>query len=759
MLGWYACQPEVKALYAASPEVTFRFTADSKTRVTVTETSETAVDFFAIKDTGEGCAGSALSCISGHPKTLVWEAEKDESFFIVLDSRDGTEASVDLEVTCCTPTCEGRVCGSDGCGGTCGECEEEAVCDGGQCVDPSGLSCNPSVSLTCGQSLVAETFLSDATTSSVDYLSCTDEVMTGPERAYSLIVEDGGLVSVSLTSEGEEIAGVFLLEAGDAACAADACLTGGESEIAYLAKPNSEYTLVVEGNEGANSTYDLSVNCCSPSCDGVECGDDGCGGSCGTCVGNSVCAEGSCKPMPEPMCNVLSEITCGGTPLDVQLGGVGSSNSTFASPCVEGDLSGPETGFSFVASEDAKVLFSVASDEFPGGVALTLLTDEGQGCDGNACVMGGVGSIEPEVSAGESYYLVVDGLDGAEGMLTLSASCCTPTCDGKSCGDDGCGGSCGSCASDNLCADNQCVPMPEPTCTAEISVTCGQTVSGELDVKPNQQSLIYGYSCNPFDYSGMEVAYKVTSAKDAKVQVALTPGPDSGELDIFLIGDDDGMCHSGNCQTWGDSSLTFSAKADEVNYLLVDGFMGDGGSYELSVECCNPACEGKSCGVDDGCGGICGCPQGEVCFDGMCSEPASGDSCGNPWLIQALPYTKTSSTKGPFGDAANTAGGCDSVFGVGEGVTDVVYQFVPEESGSYLITLESVENDSSPSVLYVLQDCQSPMTTCLGYSDEQAMGVTTLQVDLKLEQVVFIVVDGLVPDDTGAFSFSMEGPL
>jgi neutral ceramidase len=38
----------------------------------------------------------------------------------------------------CTPDCNGKVCGSDGCGGSCGSCGNNKVCSGGQCVDYTG---------------------------------------------------------------------------------------------------------------------------------------------------------------------------------------------------------------------------------------------------------------------------------------------------------------------------------------------------------------------------------------------------------------------------------------------------------------------------------------------------------------------------------------------------------------------------------------------------------------------------------------------
>ncbi len=45
----------------------------------------------------------------------------------------------DMEFACfpsCAPGCLGKECGDDGCGGSCGECEGETVCQGGQCLPP-----------------------------------------------------------------------------------------------------------------------------------------------------------------------------------------------------------------------------------------------------------------------------------------------------------------------------------------------------------------------------------------------------------------------------------------------------------------------------------------------------------------------------------------------------------------------------------------------------------------------------------------------
>jgi len=42
----------------------------------------------------------------------------------------------------CVPSCSGKECGDDGCGGTCGTCEDGLTCDAnGQCICPSGTLC------------------------------------------------------------------------------------------------------------------------------------------------------------------------------------------------------------------------------------------------------------------------------------------------------------------------------------------------------------------------------------------------------------------------------------------------------------------------------------------------------------------------------------------------------------------------------------------------------------------------------------------
>ena len=72
-------------------------------------------------------------------KLFFWEGEYPEDYAPVCG--DGVCGSGETEENCpedcavvCTPNCEGKVCGDDGCGGSCGTCSDNQMCKEGQCV-------------------------------------------------------------------------------------------------------------------------------------------------------------------------------------------------------------------------------------------------------------------------------------------------------------------------------------------------------------------------------------------------------------------------------------------------------------------------------------------------------------------------------------------------------------------------------------------------------------------------------------------------
>ena len=56
---------------------------------------------------------------------------------------------------------------------------------------------------------------------------------------------------------------------------------------------------------------------------------------------------------------------------------------------------------------------------------------------------------------------------------TPNSTPCVPNCSGKTCGDNGCGGSCGTCSSGQVCTNYQCVAAPDtiaPVAPSGLSV-------------------------------------------------------------------------------------------------------------------------------------------------------------------------------------------------------------------------------------------------------------------------------------------------
>lgn len=61
---------------------------------------------------------------------------------------------------------------------------------------------------------------------------------------------------------------------------------------------------------GETCTGGVCTGSCIPNCNGNQCGDDGCGGSCGQCGGTQRCRDGRCRE-PEDEC-FLSNQPCSG---------------------------------------------------------------------------------------------------------------------------------------------------------------------------------------------------------------------------------------------------------------------------------------------------------------------------------------------------------------------------------------------------------------------------------------------------------------
>lgn len=233
----------------------------------------------------EVCSPSSGQCSSGSPPCEGSLSVCDEASRTCLcdDSSDCTAPETCSGGACgCVPDCDGKQCGSDGCGGACGGCAAEDVCnEAGQC------ECQPSCTNrecgsdgcdgACGACDIGETCTSGGQCECVpdcDGKQCGDDGCGG---------SCGACASGACSANGQcncvpDCAG---RECGDDGCGGSCgpCTTG---------------------------SCDASGTCgCTPDCAGLECGNDGCGGSCGVCGPHQACDTGGQCENTGDVCDVL----------------------------------------------------------------------------------------------------------------------------------------------------------------------------------------------------------------------------------------------------------------------------------------------------------------------------------------------------------------------------------------------------------------------------------------------------------------------
>ena len=157
---------------------------------------------------------------------------------------------------------------------------------------------------------------------------------------------------------------------------------------------------------------------CTADCTDRTCGDDGCGGTCGSCDDGDpctadACSEGACTHAPITNCCVAD------------------------GDCDDGDP----------CTEDGCVENECLHATMTGCCAVDADCDDGSACTTDTCVEGAcANAITVECPAGETCNPATGVCQGG----------CVAQCAGRTCGDDGCGGSCGTCTT-GLCFEGQCV--------------------------------------------------------------------------------------------------------------------------------------------------------------------------------------------------------------------------------------------------------------------------------------------------------------
>jgi hypothetical protein len=255
---------------------------------------------------------------------------------------------------------------------------------------------------------------------------------------------------------------------------------------------------------GCSTEGECVIPSCTPQCAGKVCGGDGCGGVCGTCDAGKNCASGQCVSNVPPIAWSCSASFYGA--VDGCDCGCGALDPDCAEPgatlfgCAQGDASCDAAG-KCVKTGDPTLLWTCAESYYDAldgcdcgcgvidpdcaaaGATLYGCPQEATGCSpGGTCI--GVGEPPPPAwTCPASRYGGLDGCDCGCGVrdpdcdvggadlygcpqdatgCSLAGTCiidgCTPSCTGRACGPDSCGGTCGQCGGDAVCnTAGQCV--------------------------------------------------------------------------------------------------------------------------------------------------------------------------------------------------------------------------------------------------------------------------------------------------------------
>lgn len=235
----------------------------------------------------------------------------------------------------------------------------------------------------------------------------------------------------------------------------------------------------------------------------------------------------------------------------------------------------------------------------------------------------------------------------------------------------------------------------------------------------------------------------------------------------------------------GDPDFSVSLTANTTYYIIVDGNQGFTGPYTIDVslnECASGTdnCDPNATCIDTLTGFTCACPDGftgngttctdidectngsdncdvnatctntpggfecacnagftgdgVTCYDGS----APGESCTNPFVIGALPYTFSGDTSDAQNDYDAPLGSCPGLIGGGGASNDEVFTFTPTVNGTYRFEVTS----SWQSIVYVRTACTSN-AACLGGGSKGFNPAATVDATLLANVTYFIVVDGV----------------
>ena len=707
---------------------------------------------------------------------------------------DGAEEcdGTDLRNADCVSIAQGFVGGTLGCDGSC-------VYDVTGCTaaPPPGDDCTNAGVIPTGNMPVS--LAGDTTGQTDDYATgggdCpgmgNGEGNNHPDVVYEFTPTADGVYTFTYTPSGFDGAIYIVTDCGDIG---NTCVAGSESDDlpndqevmdASLAG-GTTYYVILDGGAGGGSppvsgTYTLGVDGpCVPVCTGATCGDDGCGGSCGTCTGGDVCdpSNWNCvDPATLSGDDCSNPIVVPSAPYTTTGITTGRANDYAGSPACPGlgqqeGENAPDEVYEFTPTQTG-VYHIDYEPTFDGALyVVTDCSDIAGSCIGGSEQASGSAPwnevVDASMIAGTTYYIIVDGgFAGISGVYTLTIDApCVADCTGKQCGPDGCGNSCGACTGGDVCDDTQglCLDptqVPGEDCSNPVLIPPTnlpfvhlEDTTGSTDSASHSGGVCPGEN-NAQGVGAGDHTFELSPAVTGVYEISLTTyGWDGVAYVVTDCADIDNTClFSDDDVGVGTETMFLTLDATGTYYIIVDGWENSAaeGAYQLYVgQPCVPQCTGLDCG-SDGCGGSCGtCPAGEQCDPSQQCQPVPGNTCANAITVPSAPYTDTGDTGDGAANSYTAAAACPGINqDEGETSPDVVYEFTPATTGDYTLTYTPTFDGS----LYVVTDCTDVPTSCLAASEAASQGPPweeVITLTLTAGTTYYIIVDGGLPQGGGA---------
>ena len=427
------------------------------------------------------------------------------------DETTGSEAGGETSV--CTPDCEDKQCGSDGCGGSCGDCDDGDPCNGvetcdeGSCLTGQPPDCDdgdPCTEDTCdavggckhaehsgpcedgnpctkGETCVEGQCIGGEKVECFDFNPCTDNVCSSSQ----------GCLYFPNTKPCDD---------GNPCTDGDQCLDGecqpGTTNVCFPCDSDLD-CLEYDDGDLCNGV----VGCVDGQCEAVPdslvvCEDD----NVDDCVIWECEADtGLCAPEPGPdgkLCDdgdkctlddMCVEGTCAGKPANCNDGSLCTEDSCAPEKgciheiivCDDGsactvDGCTPNSGCTFVPvnCDDGTFCTEDSCDPETGCLHMDVVCDDDSACTSDGCAPNSGCTFVP-VNCDDGDPCTDDYCDPTIGCQNEPINCpgqqeqcvegacvCLPDCVGKECGEDVCVGSCGSCSSGKKCVGGACLPPP-----------------------------------------------------------------------------------------------------------------------------------------------------------------------------------------------------------------------------------------------------------------------------------------------------------